>query len=294
MDQLRHLLVELASHMRKLCLSLDSTTDQAAKYRQLFHRLRAEFDVGIYNLNYDTAALAAWPDAYAGFSNTGIFEPRSVHERTEWGFVYHLHGSVHHTLDNRSGNEIRWMQDLNRKFNDGHQGFSRDKRSEGRSFPKTTLIVGGFKLDQLLVEPFHSFYATLARNIYAADAILIAGYGFGDVHINRTLRNRLMMWNQKPPIMVLDFANERTDPISLRNDAWAHQLSETVNVSPSLFLEPGNNSAIPPLELAKKGSFETSSIRPVALWYGGVGAATTRLDCIVPWLNGQPDDVLVG
>jgi hypothetical protein len=33
--------------------------------------------------------------------------------------------------------------------------------------------------------------AALVRHVYEADAILIGGYGFADVHVNRALRNRL-------------------------------------------------------------------------------------------------------
>jgi hypothetical protein len=98
-----------------------------------------------------------------------------VHQRGDWGFIYHLHGSVHHSLTGRFGDHIEWRGNLSGHFEDGHQGSATDERSEGKSFPKTTLIAGGFKLDQLLVEPFHSFHAALVRHVYEADAILIGG-----------------------------------------------------------------------------------------------------------------------
>jgi hypothetical protein len=61
-------------------------------------------------------------------------------------------------------------------------------------------------------------HASLVRHVYAADAILIGGYGFGDVHINRALRNRLAMPGKRPPVMVLDRANAKTDPMAFRED----------------------------------------------------------------------------
>ena len=60
--------------------------------------LRDIFDVGIYNLNYDAVALTAWPEAFTGFNSAGDFDPITVHQRREWDFLYHLHGSVYHTL----------------------------------------------------------------------------------------------------------------------------------------------------------------------------------------------------
>jgi hypothetical protein len=293
MDQLKHLLVELAGYIRGLCRSLDPFSAAAGQYALLFDRLRDTFDVGVYNLNYDTAALAAWPNAYTGFGETGAFEPRAVHNRPEWGFVYHLHGSAHHSLDAEFGSQICWRQDLGEKFFDGHQGGAGDKRSEGRSFPKTTLIAGGFKLDQLLVEPFHSLHASLVRHAYAADAFLIGGYGFGDVHINRALQNRLLMPGAKAPVIVLDHAGSRTDPMAFREDFWAYGLSATLGASGNYFVEPGHSSPSRPYELAASDAFEVSAAHRVALWYGGFAEAAARIESIVPWLDGQADEVLI-
>jgi hypothetical protein len=291
-DQLEYLLTQLAQHMRVLCQKLDLASGAAAQYTALFQGLRSRFDIGVYNLNYDTAALSACPDAYTGFDVAGAFEPNAIHDRQEWGFVYHLHGSVHHSLVGEFGNEICW-RGLGEKFFDGHPGLAGDKRSEGRSFPKTTIIAGGFKLDQLLVEPFHSLHAALVRHVYAADAILIGGYGFSDVHINRALRNRLVIPGVRPPLLVLDRAGSKTDPIAFRQDFWAIELCAALNASANQFLEPGHTSPPLPSELAERGAFEVSAPHRLAIWYGGFGEAASRLAAILPWLEGQLDNVLI-
>jgi hypothetical protein len=292
-DQLKHLLIALVRHMRRLCRDLDSTNDAARKYRVFFDALRRAFDVGIYNLNYDTAALTASPDAYTGFNESGQFDPSGIHQRAEWGFIYHLHGSVHHSLAGEFGDKVCWRRDLGDDFFDGHQGLSDDKRSEGRSFPKTTIIAGGFKLDQLLVEPFHSFHAALVRHVYAADAILLGGYGFGDVHINRALRNRLATSGDRPPVMVLDHVGDTTDPMEFRHDLWTHGLCAALGAASKLFLEPGHASPVVPAELAIRGSFEVARPHRVAVWYGGFIAAAGRCDDITSWLDGGADEVLI-
>jgi hypothetical protein len=291
-DQLQYLLTQLARYMRELCQKFDLTGRSADQYIALFDGLREAFDIGVYNLNYDTAALSAFPDAYTGFGHDGAFEPNAIHDRQQWGFVYHLHGSVHHSLVGDFGDEIRW-RDLGEKFFDGHQGLAGDKRSEGRLFPKSTIIAGGFKLDQLLVEPFHSLHAALVRHLYAADAILIGGYEFADVHINRALRNRLVGPSTNIPVLVLDRAGSKTDPMAFRDDFWANELCTALNTSSSHLLEPGHASPPLPSELAATGAFEVSAPHRVALWYGGFGEAANRLDGILPWLDGQSDDVLI-
>jgi hypothetical protein len=214
-DQLSSILTALAAHMRQLCLGIDRSNSNLQSYKDLARGLSERFDVGVYNLNYDNLALIAWPNSYAGFK-AGQFDPLGIHLREEWGFVYHLHGSIHHSLNSPTGDRIVW-RDLDLKFEDGFSGRSDDLRSEGRYLPVSTLVAGGFKLDQILVEPFHSLHAALVRHVYEADAILIAGYGFGDEHVNRALANRLASQAcPRPPVMVLTRSEERTDPMGIR------------------------------------------------------------------------------
>jgi hypothetical protein len=294
-DQLGYLSAELAKFMRLKSCEIDKSGREAQRYSALFDGLRDAFDVGVYNLNYDTAALSAWPDSYTGFDKTGEFEPIEVHRREKWGFVYHLHGGVHHSFQHRHGGPICWRNDLTKAetFFDDLEGQPTERRSEGKSFPQTTLIAGGHKLDQLLVEPFHSLYTTLVRHIYEADAVLIGGYGFGDVHVNRALRNKYGSARTRVPTVVLDFAGRTADPMTFRHDTWSRELSATLLAPGGFFLEPGHPSPPLPQDLAERQSFEVSHRHRVALWYGGFTAAAERLNGILPWLLGGPDEVLI-
>jgi|SRR5882724_1147184 len=293
--QLTYLLSRLAQHMRILCLRRDSTTRDFQRYQQLIAALRDTFDIGLYNLNYDNVALTAWPKAFTGFDPTGRFDPRTVHQRRKWNFIYHLHGSVYHTLPPNEplGSLIQWQHNLNARFNDGDSGRSTDRRSDNKSFPLTTLIVGGFKLDQLLIEPFQSFYAAFIRHVYEADAILIGGYGFGDAHINRALQNRLAHLGARPPVIVLTKSHSKTDPMQFCGDTWGFDLCETLSVDGGSFSERGYSAPPSIAELIAKKTFELSSLYRVAIWHGGFVESVDRLDGILPWLDGHaPDSVL--
>ena len=294
-DQLSNLLARLAKYMRLKSRNLAASSEPARQYKLLLDGLRERFEVGMYNLNYDVSALAAWPDAYTGFGKTCQFEPANVHRRKEWGFIYHLHGSVHHSFEHQHGGPICWRNDLTKEetFFDDLDGRPTEKRSEGKAFPQTTLIAGGYKLDQLLVEPFQSLHAALVRHVYQADAILIGGYGFGDIHINRVLQNRYGNTTMRLPIMILDFAHSKTDPMMFRADAWSRGLSNTLTAPGDFFLEPAHPSPPYPPDLALRKSFEVSKQHRVALWYGGFTAAASRLDGILPWLAGGPDELLI-
>jgi len=93
--------------------------------------------------------------------------------------------------------------------------------------------------------------------------------------------------------MILDYANGKTDPLAFRQDFWAHGLSTTLGASSSYFLEPGHSSPSRPLDIAAVGAFEVSKPHRIALWHGGFEKAAHRLDGILPWLSGEPDEVLI-
>ena len=65
-DQRTYLLIEIARHFRALCVNIDPLSDAQRKYRAFADDLTAAFDVGVYNLNYDTLAKSAWPLTFTG------------------------------------------------------------------------------------------------------------------------------------------------------------------------------------------------------------------------------------
>jgi hypothetical protein len=54
---------------------IDKSWPAATSYAHLISGLRHNVDVGIYNLNYDPAALT-WPDAHTGFDVDGRFSQK--------------------------------------------------------------------------------------------------------------------------------------------------------------------------------------------------------------------------
>jgi len=174
----------------------------------------------------------------------GHLSPAGVHSRVDWDFVYHLHGSVHHSLVAPNVKRICWQADLAGKFFDTDEGVGPDLRSERRQFPVTTLIAGGFKLDQLLAEPFQSFHAALVRCVYEADAILIGGYGFGDTHVNHALKNRLATSGDRPPVLIVD--KRQRNAVSVPNDRWAIELCNALRTNGHFFKEVGGTPLAPP------------------------------------------------
>jgi hypothetical protein len=286
-----HLLSALANEFRSRSRSLNRSAAAFIAYRSLMERFSEDFELGIYNLNYDNVAHSALPGAFTGFDPSGRPAPSTVHTREEWDFLYHLHGSVHHTLELPIPKRIRWQEDLGATFDDGSVGSSPLMVPGDRFFPRTTLIAGGWKLDQLLPEPYQTFYSSLVRHSFEADAVLIGGFGFSDMHVNFVLRNRFASGLPPPPIMILDWAapSVPADPIAFRNDEWTSNIGSAIPVNLNEFHAPGHSSPMAANEISAIDSFDTSRLSdpPVAIWYGGFEGAIRRVNEIVQWLSGD-------
>jgi hypothetical protein len=185
-----------------------------------------------------------------------------------------------------------WQDDLTATFNDGTAGGSSylDEYSSGKSFRPTTLIAGGHKLDQLLVEPFQAFHASLLRHVHEADAIVVGGYGLGDEHVNRALRSRLASGAPRPRLMILDFTHDDIRPLQGRNDSWSWKLLKPYCVQRGQFLpNAGGVSSVRRLKVAR--GFEIAEGH-TAVWHNGFVEAHERIDSIADWLDGADAAVL--
>jgi hypothetical protein len=290
-DQLGFLIRQLAAHLRHCCLAVDETTAAYADYGAILGRLAEEFDLGIYNLNHDNLAVRALPQAFTGFRD-GRFDALAVATRSMWNFVYHLHGSVHFSL---SGNTLRpsmvWRDDLTGPFEDSHP-LNPNMAGEFRPVIPTTLVAGGFKLDQILADPAQSYYAALVRHAQEADAFLFAGYGFGDVHVNRALLNRYAAAPNgprgRPQTVVI---TKTSSPAALIGDREGHEffaweLTHTLSTRFSS-LQARSAPVLTVDELIDCGVYETDPFGRARVWHGGFIEALMRLDQIVRSLQ-QP------
>jgi hypothetical protein len=330
--QFSFLVNRLAELFRERCerfgQRISAKYDRFEAYCGLFRELEQHFDLGIYNLNHDTVALTALQVSaqsgdsayFVGFRD-GRFAPVAVHGRTDWRFIYHLHGSVHQCFPSEASTTeecfskapIRWEGGF------GNRDVVLPLPGEGgdrRLVVRTSLVAGGWKLDQLQVEPFQSFYSSFSRHVHEADAVLIAGYGFGDPHVDSVLANMLRARkDRRPPIMVLDYWPGRrlsTEHPSLavpcgRWAQWNERQWTSLQCSSDLFRAAGRHATaaqgatISPLSqdewsdglvvgrpvdlpAAEFALHRDPDQYLVALWFGGFLAAAERKDEIANWL----------
>ena len=289
MEQQAFLLGKLADYIRERSKSLDAGSSEFTVYKKLLLRLRDHFDLGIYNLNYDIVARSAWPEAFHGFNSSGVFDPLCVSLRREWEFIYHLHGSVHHCISSPAHKpSLIWKDDLTGSFED-QQTLAPDMAQEFKPISLTTLIAGGFKLDQILADPYQTFYAALVRHVHEADAILIAGYGFGDLHVNRALRNRFDHPANDaalPQVVVLTKSCPDSPQTASHqsHEFWAYQLTHTLGTKFPTTKEHLDRK-LTVAQFIQRHEFETDLHDRVAIWHGGFIEALSSLDEIANRLH---------
>jgi len=286
-EQIRHILEATALRFRESSQSFEAGADQSpafASYRELLQGLGDNFDLGIYNLNYDTVAYKGAPGLlFTGFDELGDFQPGNVHDREQWNFIYHLHGSVHFCYPERPVDRIVWKDKLGGDFID-----TLDIPTEGsdrRVRIASTVITGGWKLEQLQDEPFQTYYSSFRRHAYQADAIMIGGYGFGDSHINSVITNAIYNRRRKVPVLILERAEMGGAPKLGKLAEPGRKISPWERSQSTLRLSGMSKPG--PAAVSKHPGFEflDDYRAPTALWTGGFETAASNVEAVVRWLK---------
>lgn len=274
----------LVDHFIDTCEGL--ITNKAAEIYQLQEFLSAlceEFNIGIVTLNYDNVFTQACPEIYTGFDkSTGKFEPLSVMRREDWNFIYHLHGSVHFAMTG-VGNDMHGITWVEKPVKTQAHSSGRNKQDsmEGVAYPTSTIIAGYGKTQQILRQPFRTFYAQVNRLAHEADSLLFLGYGFGDLHLNAVFSEAR---DRRRPVAVIDFARDDQDPLSFRNDFWSYQLFKTLPGNAHQMSAPGHRAPVSVKELKETNEVEISldCNYPLAVWYNGLLEACQHPEKIIP------------
>lgn len=128
----------------------------------------------------------------------------SVLRRDDWNFIYHLHGSVHFAMTG-TGHDmhgINWAA-IPAKGHEVHSSDRNDQDSmEGVAYPTSIIVAGYSKTQQILRQPFRTYYAQVNRLLHEADSLLFLGYGFSDLHLNATFSEAR---DRRRPVVVVDW-----------------------------------------------------------------------------------------
>ena len=263
----------LLNDFRTKCVGLLTTKKpEIGLLSKFINKLKQDFEIGIVTVNYDNIFLQADNSLSTGFNASGLFEPTKL-VPMNWNFYYSLHGSTHFDMKGGAASihEIQWEANLAKAFQTNSVGRNAVKTMEGLNLITSTIIAGYDKSNQILREPFRSYFSAMPRIISEADAYLICGYGFTDFHLNHQLEAIRDRKGSSKKIVVIDWADNSKEALSQRNDDWANGLMNTLTVEGSSL--GTKKYSFPPLirDLKKDKDFEYSRNPkfPLSIWYGG-------------------------
>ncbi len=281
------LMSELADYFIDVCATASTTkASEIAELGQFLAALQDEFEIGIITLNYDNLFTQALPGLHTGFDTTGNFDPMSVLARIDWNFIYHLHGSVHFAMTGvgHDMHGITWTATPSKNHSVHATGRNSQDSMEGINYPTSPLVAGYGKTQQILRQPFRTYFAQVSRLVHEADSLLFLGYGFGDLHLNAAFSE---VRDRYRPIVVVDWAGDNLDPLQLRHDTWSYNLFKTLpgnahamsRAGQSAPADLGGIKAANELEVSKDPGY------PLAVWYNGMLEACRHPQKIVEHLT---------
>lgn len=261
----------LVDHFIDACATASTAkAGEIAELRQFLTALQNEFEIGIITLNYDNLFTQALPKLYTGFDGTGNFDAINVLTRADWNFVYHLHGSVHFAMTGAAHDMhgITWTATPSKNHSVQASGRSSQDSMEGTSYPMSPFVAGYGKTQQILRQPFRTYFAQVSRLVHEADSLLFLGYGFGDLHLNAAFSD---VRNRRRPIVVVDWADNCQDSLPFRSDFWTYNLFRTLPGTAQDMSQPGHTApaSIKDLKAANECEVSTNSSYPLAVWYNG-------------------------
>lgn len=184
-------------------------------FRGFINNLGTDYITRIYTTNYDDFPLQACPNLYTGFemekkSGPKKFEIDKFWKKEDLDSLFYLHGSVHMgfpspdmSSDDDMGS-LYWFDDRDEALKCCLFSGSDNRRMDGSSYLRTSIITGLDKLSRLQQRPLSHFYSGLARDLMSADVIFVIGSGLTDLHLNTWLKEARRR-AELPPILFIDF-----------------------------------------------------------------------------------------
>lgn len=262
----------LVDHFIDACATASTAkATEIAELGMFLKALQDEFEIGIITLNYDNLFTQAVTGLHTGFDSTGKFDPMSVLARTGWNFLYHLHGSVHFAMERVAHDlhGVTWTSTPTKSGAVHAAGRSSQHSMEGTAYPMSPFVAGYGKTQQILRQPFRTYFAQVNRLVHEADSLLFLGYGFGDLHLNAAFSE---VRNRHRPIVLVDWAADTQDPLPFRNDTWSYNLFKTLpgNAHAMCSVRHSAQADLGDLRAACELEVSNDSNYPLAVWYNGM------------------------
>jgi hypothetical protein len=283
-----HLVDELCNNFRSLCKTGECANN--GNLVGLVRVLEEFFEISVVTTNYDNVLYSCFNNPETGFDpkNNNDFNPSKIISRRKWGCFIYLHGSVYFDVRHRNNDihNIFWNEDLFSTFSNNSSGRNMQDSTEGPAFPTSTIVAGLGKSVYMQRQPFRTYLSELDRLVVTSDALLIAGYGFSDAHLNGALSGYRDRRNR--PVVLLDYASDTTltsccSPGTIGCLESAKKAMEIFDTNNSLMEYLGYNHCDTVKSVKQSNEFERSIEKqyPLSIWYGGMIEACKQANSIL-------------
>jgi hypothetical protein len=262
----------------KISRSLETDkSEELSKFKSFIDILQNEFEISYVTTNYDNVLTTLIPNANTGFDETGNFDRSLLLYNTDWNYGIHLHGSVFFDMQVQTNNgvgnlhKICWNNDLQNTKDKHSYGRNPKDTREGLFSINSTIITGYDKTNQILREPFYSYYTLLDRLVYESDAILFIGCGFQDKHLNSVFSFIGEDTVKTRKVGVIDLKQDIIN-MEYRREDWVTGLFEAVQCNLcSMSIQDARY-------LSQNKLLDTSSDKqhPLSICYGGLMSACEK------------------
>ncbi|WP_145915372.1 SIR2 family protein [Geobacter anodireducens] len=174
----------------------DTPAFSVAPFSNFLNNMTSAHTLRIYSLNYDDYVLQAKPDLYNGFEkrDNGKFNKKEYFSNSSISSVFQLHGSIrlgypslrHH--NNFEIGELAWFENREEALKHCEANSSGDRQMDGGEVKLSAVVTGLNKLARLQSFPFNYYYSSLGHDLMESEYVIVAGYGMGDIHVNKWLK----------------------------------------------------------------------------------------------------------
>ena len=201
-------------------------------YRDFWRCYQGTWDV--FNLNYDTTIEHSLDHCEDGFEDIQgqpefqHFNPMKLwRNENGWSTMCHMHGCIEFH-DSRYKESVYKDEVLKYDFHDlykypsynivrdHYMGSSKSWMSNqaGEQLENTPIITGLRKNDKLNIVPFDFYHGYLYKCIMDSNALLIAGYSFGDLYVNQIIERMELIHGNCKRVVLIDWW-----PLQVSDDA---------------------------------------------------------------------------
>lgn len=228
--------------------SESSFAESGKNFKEFFKKLAENFYLDIFNLNYDTwieQSLDSYVDGFIDIPkyNFQRFDINKFLNTQNDNIIAHLHGQIKFAPPNWkiitdktntlcSPDENKYIniypkntlykyknyEDANNRRNNIIYSSPQQNQS-GENIFNANIITGLLKTDKILQTPFDVYYHKFLDSLTKNHNLLIIGYGFSDLHINKAFYEYNNIHQNDKKVILIDYFKEDDIQCLPRGDA---------------------------------------------------------------------------